>query len=62
MERDRDTGPAAAQDRSLKKAAPAKLKFSGAAARKRPQNAPLAGRADKVLTLLKIIERIRLKF
>jgi hypothetical protein len=62
MGRDRDTGPAAAQDRILKKIALTRLKFDGRGREKRPQNSPLAGPEKKILDQLKIIELIWLNF
>jgi hypothetical protein len=44
MGRDRDTGPAAAQDQALKKVALIRLKLGGYSSAKRPQNLLPAGR------------------
>jgi hypothetical protein len=49
MGRDRDTGPAAAQDLALKKIALVRLKFGSYGDAKRPQKPPLAGRDEKFL-------------
>jgi len=58
MARDRDTGPAAAQDKILKKVAHNRLKSIERGGTKRPQNPGMAGRGKKFLAELKIIERI----
>jgi hypothetical protein len=62
MARDRDTGPAAAQDWTLKKLELNRLKFDKYGDAKRPQNPPLAGRDKQFSVLLKIVEYSRLNF
>jgi hypothetical protein len=62
MARDRDTGPAAAQGRILKKAAHDWLKLAKHGDTKRPQNPALVGRKKKLLAQLKIVEPYRLNF
>jgi hypothetical protein len=62
MARDRDTGPAAAQGKILKKVARIRLNLIKRDDTKRPQNPPLAGRKKKLLAQLKIIELLGLNF
>jgi hypothetical protein len=62
MARDRDTGPAAAQDKILNKVEPSRLRLVKRSETKRPQNPALAGREKKILMRLKIIERGGLNF
>jgi hypothetical protein len=60
MARDRDTGPAAAQDKTLNKVAPSWLRLVKRGDTKRPQNPAPAGRKKKLLVQLKIVELTRL--